>query len=333
MDPQPARARRSLEQASATAGRAGPSQASCQNPDRARTTHPVDATDYPQRRPDVLPSAAMPVLNDEQVAHYRDQGWVAPVDVLTEGAAADLLIALEDAESRYPDDLHGGHRNNAHLVLPFLADLALHPVILDCAASLVDRPTALLNSVLFIKEPDSAAHVSWHQDATYMGVDSTDLVTAWVALTPSTAESGCVTMASGTHRDGIRPHVDQFGPDNILTRGQHVDGVDETAAVDVELRPGQMSLHHPHLVHSSGPNCSAVRRVGVAFQSYVGAGVRPSRGEHHVLPVGPRPVDPSFTVVPRPIGECTAEGRAVRTAANIALSDVLYHGAAERRPY
>ena len=275
----------------------------------------------------------MPVLSNEQVVHYRDHGWVAPVNVLSEKEAAGLLAALEGAEVRYPDDLHGGHRNNAHLVLPFLADLALHPVILDCAAALVDRPTALLNSVLFIKEPDSAAHVSWHQDATYMGVDSADLVTAWVALTSSTAESGCVSVASGTHRDGIRPHVDQFGPDNILTRGQHVDGIDEATTVDVELRPGQMSLHHPHLVHGSRPNSSAGRRVGVAFQSYVGAGVRPSRGDHHVLSIGPGPVDPSFTVVPRPIGECTAEGRAVRAAANAALSDVLYHGSVERRSY
>jgi len=175
--------------------------------------------------------------------------------------------------------------------------------------------------------------VSWHQDATYMGVDSADLVTAWVALTSSTAESGCVSVVSGTHQDGIRPHVDRFGPDNILTRGQHVDGIDEATTVDVELRPGQMSLHHPYLVHGSRPNSSADRRVGVAFQSYIGVGVRPSRGEHHVLPVGPEPVDPSFTVVRRPIGECTAEGRAMRAAANAALSDVLYHGAAKRRPY
>ena len=265
----------------------------------------------------------MPILTDEQVSRYWRDGWLAPIDVLTTGEASTILAALEEAETRYPEDLRGDHRNNAHLVLPFLADLALHPTILGCVASLVDEPAALLNSVLFIKDPDTTTYVSWHQDSTYMGIEGTDMVTAWVALTSSTAESGCVSVASGTHRDGIQPHVDQFGPDNILTRGQYVDGIDEATTVDVELRPGQMSLHHPHLVHGSRPNSSTDRRVGVAFQSYVGAEVRPSRGEHHVLPVGPGPVDPSFTVVPRPIGECTAEGRAVRAAANAALSDVL----------
>ena len=275
----------------------------------------------------------MPILTDEQVDHYRDHGWVSPIDVLTADEAAALHRALVDAERAFPDDLHAGHRNNAHLVLPFLADLATHDVILDCAASLVDRPTSLLNSVLFIKEPDSDAFVSWHQDSTYMGLDSSDMVTAWVALTPSTTESGCVAMLPGSHTDGIRTHVDRYGPDNILTRGQHIDGIDEAAAVDVELRPGQMSLHHPHLVHCSRPNRTSGRRVGVAFQSYVGAGVRPSRGQHHVLQIGTQPVDQSFTVVPRPTGRCTTEGRAVRASANAALSDVLYDGAEARRSY
>ncbi len=273
------------------------------------------------------------LLSESQVSHYRDHGWVAPVDVLSPDEAAAALAALAAAEAAHPEDLHGGHRNNAHLVLPFLADLALHRTILGCVASLIDRPMALLNSVLFIKDPDSTAYVSWHQDSTYMGIESTDMVTAWVALTPSTSTNGCVAMTSGTHLDGIRPHVDRFGPGNILTRGQHVEGAHEDTAVDVELAPGQMSLHHPHLIHGSRPNRSDGRRVGVAFQAYVGAGVRPVRGEHHVIAVSDRPVDPAFTVVPRPDGEVTADGRAVRAAANAALSDVLYDGSAERRSY
>ena len=274
----------------------------------------------------------MPVLTDYQVAHYRDHGWVAPVDVLTADEATALHRALVDAEHAFPDDLHAASGNNHHLVLPFLADLALHQVILDCVGSLVDDPRSLLNSVLFIKEPGSNAYVSWHQDSTYMGLDSSDMVTAWVALTPSTSASGCVAMVSGSHRDGIRPHVDMYGTENILTRGQHVD-VDVTAAVDIELQPGQMSLHHPHLVHGSRPNRTDRRRVGVAFQSYIGAAVRPGRGEHHVLPIDGRPVDPSFVTVPAPDGLCTPGGRAVRAAANAALSDVLYDGADLRRDY
>ena len=91
---------------------------------------------------------------------------------------------------------------------------------------------AFWSSVLFIKEPHSGAFVSWHQDATYMILNSDNHVTAWIALIPSTEESGCVAVIPGTHRQGIVNHEDTFGEDNILTRGQRVMGIDESQAVN-----------------------------------------------------------------------------------------------------
>ena len=117
-------------------------------------------------------------LTDGQVAQYREQGWVAPIDVLTAAEAADALGELEAAEVDFPDDLHAENRNNAHLVLPFLAELAVHEVVVDCVRSLVADPVALSSSVLFIKEPQTGSHVTWHQDATYMGLEPDDFVTA-----------------------------------------------------------------------------------------------------------------------------------------------------------
>jgi ectoine hydroxylase-related dioxygenase (phytanoyl-CoA dioxygenase family) len=269
-------------------------------------------------------------LTDGQVAQYRKQGWVGPIDVLTAAEAADALGELEAAEVDFPDDLHAENRNNAHLVLPFLAELAVHEVVVDCVRSLVADPVALSSSVLFIKEPQTGSHVTWHQDATYMGLEPDDFVTAWIALTPSTVENGCVSVIPGTHRLGIVKHTDAYGADNILTRGQYVD-VDDSSAVDLVLAPGQMSLHHPHLVHGSQPNRSDDRRVGVAFQSYLGAGVRPTRGEHHVMALDERTVDPAFHVVRVPTGRCTLEDRATRRTVNEAFADVLYESAEVRR--
>ena len=269
-------------------------------------------------------------LTDSQVAQHREQGWLAPIDVLTADEAADAPADLEAAEADFPDDVHAENRNNAHLVLPFLADLAVHEIVVDCARSLVADPVALSSSVLFIKEPHTGSHVTWHQDATYMGLEPDDFVTAWIALTPSTTESGCVSVIPCTHRRGILEHTDTFGADNILTRGQYVD-VDDSAAVDLVLAPGQMSLHHPHLVHGSQPNRSNDRRVGVAFQSYLGAGVRPARGEHHVMALGDRPIDPAFHTVPAPTARCTPEARSTRRIVNDAFADILYEGAEVRR--
>jgi ectoine hydroxylase-related dioxygenase (phytanoyl-CoA dioxygenase family) len=38
--------------------------------------------------------------------------------------------------------------------------------------------------------------------------------------------------------------------------------VDESQAVDVVLKPGEMSLHHTNIVHGSSPNTSDGPRIG-----------------------------------------------------------------------
>ena len=127
------------------------------------------------------------------------------------------------------------------------------------------------------------------------------------------------------------PHVDTYGKNNILTRGQQVLDIDTSSAVDLVLHPGQMSLHHPWLVHSSQPNRSGSRRVGVEFQSYLGAAVRPTRGQHRVMHVHGQPVGGSFVEAPRPTETCNAHGLGARAAAEAAYADVMYADAAHHR--
>ena len=81
--------------------------------------------------------------------------------------------------------------------------------------------------------------MSWHQDATYWGLSAPDVVTAWVAFTPSTVESGCMRVVPGTHTRQV-PHKDTFAENNLLSRGQEIAvDVDEDDAVDVVLRPAR----------------------------------------------------------------------------------------------
>ncbi|MEM7093624.1 MAG: phytanoyl-CoA dioxygenase family protein [Actinomycetota bacterium] len=271
-------------------------------------------------------------LNDEQITAYRDDGWIAPIDVLTEAEAAELLAELEAAEHRHPADLHAENRNNAHLVLPFLGDLAADARVVDRVAQLVGDDISLWSSVIFAKDPESAGFVSWHQDAFYMALEPANFVTAWIALTPSTRESGCVSVIPGSHRRIIE-HEDTFGEDNILTRGQTVSSVDSRGAVDLVLRPGQMSLHHPWLIHGSQPNRSSFRRVGIAMQSYLGADVRPTRGDHVVAPIRGATPPEVFTTVSLPDTEMHPRSVEARRAANDAFASILYDGAERQRAF
>ncbi|MGH2604186.1 MAG: phytanoyl-CoA dioxygenase family protein, partial [Dehalococcoidia bacterium] len=115
---------------------------------------------------------------------------------------------------------------------------------------------------------------------TYWGLDQQgDVVTAWLALSPSTPESGCMRVVPGTHLREVVAHADTFGAHNMLSRGQEIAvEVDEDHAVDVVLQPGEMSLHHVKLVHGSNPNRSDDRRIGFAVR-YLPTHVRQVIGE------------------------------------------------------
>ena len=187
--------------------------------------------------------------------------------------------------------------------------------------------------MLFIKEPQSKGYVSWHQDATYMGIKPHDFVTPWLALTPSNRECGCMSMIPGSHRNHIRKHEDTFDDDNILTRGQVVREVDESEAVDLILRPGQMSIHHAEVVHGSQPNRSLQRRIGYAIQGYMPAHTKQVLGENLWMDIrGDNPREDSV-LLSRPESDLDPVGVENRKRVNENWANILYQGADKKRAY
>ncbi len=201
-------------------------------------------------------------LAAEQVSFYRSSGYVAPVRVLPEDEAAGYRRHLEAFEAAHGGPIPGKYRHKPHLLFPWLADLVRHPRILDAVESLLGPDLLVWSSVFFIKEPHDPAYVSWHQDSTYWELSEPEVVTAWVALSPSHHENGCLRVVPGTQMLDQVEHVDMQDENNLLTRGQEIAvKVDEAAAVELPLQPGEMSLHHIRLFHNSQPNQSDERRI------------------------------------------------------------------------
>lgn len=273
------------------------------------------------------------VLTQQQIDQYHEQGFISPIDVMPEDEALSYRHRLEAIERDYPDEINAKNRNNAHLSFACLDELVHHPVIVDAVEDLIGANISLWGSVLFIKEPHSAGYVSWHQDATYMGIEPHDFVTPWLALTHSHRDNGCMSMIPGSHIDAIHSHEDTFAEDNILTRGQVVPGVDAASAVDLILRPGQMSLHHAKTIHGSQPNHSDQRRIGFAIQSYTPAHVQQSIGEKYRLPIRGEVDDKDGIVLRRPRFDHDPQGVAQRQKVNDNLADILYRGAKKKRAY
>ena len=212
-------------------------------------------------------------------ACYKRDGFVAGIDVFDAAQVAKIRSEIEALETHHAKgaghrDLSQFFRVNGQLVIPLLADLARTDSILDVVEDVLGPDLLVWSVELFIKEPGSTKTVSWHQDITYWGMGETDdEVTAWVALSDVSVDAGCMRFLPGSHKDGIVPHTDTFGADNLLSRGQEIADVDEAKAVHGPLKPGQMSLHHGRCFHASGPNRSADRRIGLAIR-YVTPDVR-----------------------------------------------------------
>lgn len=197
---------------------------------------------------------------DERVEKFRRDGFLFPVPVLTEAEAARQRAALEAAEGRWGGSMH--YVLKPHLLFPEAAEMLRAPALLDAVEAVLGPDLLVYETSYIIKEPRTTSFVSWHQDLTYWGLDTDEVLTAWIALSPATSESGCMRMIPGSHRAGRKDHIDARGADNILARGQTVADVDEGAGVDILLRPGEASLHHGWALHASQPNRSDDRRIG-----------------------------------------------------------------------
>ena len=272
-------------------------------------------------------------LSADEISRYQNDGVVAPITVMPRPVAQELRRRLESAEKSFPQQIGPEKRNNAHYVLACLDEIVHHDEILDAVECLIGPDIILTNTVLFIKEPNSLHHVTYHQDATYMGLDPQDSLTAWIALTESTPENGCVRMIRGSHLLDIQQHMDTFGEDNILTRGQQIENIDEEHALDIELEPGQMSLHHARTIHGARPNKSANRRIGIALQSFAHPSTRQVYGEDYAVLVRGSDDYGNFTKGPRPKAEVDLANVEFRDGVNARLSKILYAGAEKQRGY
>jgi non-haem Fe2+, alpha-ketoglutarate-dependent halogenase len=205
-------------------------------------------------------------LPEAAIEHYRQHGYYAPIPVLSAAEAAAIRQQLEAHETSH-GVLKGAMRHKSHLLFTWLDGLIRHPSLLDAVESVIGPDILCWSSTFFIKEARDPGFVSWHQDSTYWGLDPADIVTAWVALSESSAENGAMRVIPDSQTLEQIAHRDTFAADNLLTRGQEIAvEVDERQAVMLTLQPGEMSLHHVRLIHGSDPNPSAKRRIGFAIR-------------------------------------------------------------------
>ena len=275
----------------------------------------------------------MSSLNEKQLKDYEDYGFVAPINVLTLEEATKIKEEIEYIEKKWPDELIGLGRNNVHYISPIFDQVCHNSKILDVVESIIGKNILVGGTTLFIKDPDKKGFVSWHQDAKYIGFEPHNWVTAWLAITDANEENGCMRMWSGSHKEKIKEHKDTFNENNLLTRGQTVQNIPLEDTTPNILKAGQLSLHHPMIVHGSGSNKSNTRRIGFVIQSYIGTNVDQVIGKVYVQQARGKDSFNYHEHTKRPIELMSKEDVVLRIKANKELSEIFYDDASKRGKY
>ena len=269
-------------------------------------------------------------LSAQQVEQYRHDGYVCPVPVMSPAEALGLRRRLEAFEATQGGKLEAVQRSRAYLLFKWLDELIRDARVLDPVEQLIGPDILCWSTIFWIKDAGSKSFVSWHQDNTYWGLSSRNVVTAWLAISEASVGAGCMKVMPGSHMGDTLPHEDTYDADNMLTRGQAIPGLDESRAVFMPLKAGEMSLHNYCAAHGSGPNVSADRRIGVSM---------------HFMPPATKQVVGSwdcaalvrgedryghFERAPVPVRDFDPEAVAFHAKAAKAMRDVLYAGAEKK---
>ena len=174
-------------------------------------------------------------------------------------------------------------------------------------------PDLLLWSCSFVvKAPRSAGRYTWHQDATYWGMEPPSGVSAWIALGDVGPENGGLRCLPGLHARGQFAHVNTFAEDVMLPRGQEIRDLDEDTldrAVDMRLSVGRGFL--PPRLHPARfrPQPSGAFRIGLQAV-LIPTSVRHRGGRESAMLVRGRDDFGHFESEPRPLADRDHAARA-----------------------
>jgi hypothetical protein len=209
-------------------------------------------------------------------SQFEEDGYFSPLRLFDKSTALSYREILETVEQK-TGSLN--YRYKIHTVVEIAYKLATNKELLDSVEALLGPNILLYNTSFVIKEPHSKTHISWHQDLTYWGFNDDKQVAAWIALSDATEENGCMHMIPGSHKGGQLPHRTTKDSNNLLHHGQTIEGVSEEQSRCIPLNAGEASLHHGWTMHTSYPNKSDDRRIGLTI-NYISTDMFQTQTEH-----------------------------------------------------
>lgn len=208
---------------------------------------------------------------------YEQEGYAILRDVLDRELIAEVDQHVDWLLRKHPElrPEQLGHRLSRDD--PFWLRLVSDERLLDIAEAFIGPDIALFASHYICKLPKTGQPVHWHQDGAFWPLEPVEVVTLWLAITDSDAENGCLRVIPRTHSSELAAMRETERGDGVL--GREIDAqVDDSAAVDLVLAPGDVSVHHPNIVHGSESNTSDRWRRALTIR-YIPTSTRITRPE------------------------------------------------------
>jgi len=235
----------------------------------------------------------MACLSEQEVLRYQRDGYVVPQFRLDNTWVVRMQDALNTLIRNNPGvrpeklvsaHIEGQNDEGVRGSRDFF-ELAMNPDIVDLVAQVLGPDVILWGCHVFCKPASEGYETPWHQDGHYWPIRPLANCTVWVALEPSTRENGCLRVIPGSHTaKHLHPHLHEDRNDLTLNQRMAHGSFDINDAVDIELEPGQMSMHDIFMIHGAKVNTSGIRRTGVALRYMPGSSVfdrslRPFEGQ------------------------------------------------------
>ncbi|MFL2982997.1 MAG: phytanoyl-CoA dioxygenase family protein [Candidatus Neomarinimicrobiota bacterium] len=209
------------------------------------------------------------MVNQNLKKEYDRNGFAIVRNAIDIELANEIEHHIQWLCNKYPDTRPEAFHHNLLIHDPFIHHLLNQEKILNNVEAVIGRDIALFGAHYIAKKPFNGKPVGWHQDGSYWPLEPMNVVSVWLAGTQSDKNNGCMKVIPGTQNKKLLKPSEMIKLDTqdyVLDLAIHPNMIDESEAVNIELGPGDMSIHNPFIIHGSNENISTLWRIGLTLR-------------------------------------------------------------------
>jgi ectoine hydroxylase-related dioxygenase (phytanoyl-CoA dioxygenase family) len=220
-------------------------------------------------------------LSFEDVQQYRKDGFILIHDVFNKAEVEQMIKAIDGGEGVVSNVSEVDDKKGKKVRLAFWDNLtgdiwsaaSTSPLIVNNIRILMGEDICFYHGKVALKEAYTGGAFEWHQDYGYWyngGFMYPHMMSAFVALDPSTLTNGCLRVIKGSHKLGRIEHKHVAG--QIVADPERIALIeDRLETIDCEMPSGSVLFFDCNLLHSSAANESPNHRRSI-ITCYTAAG-------------------------------------------------------------